>query len=331
MRRREFITLVGGAAVASSVSWPLAACAQQQAMPVIGYLGTATPEQWAGRLLAFRKGLSEAGYVESRNVAIEYRWADSQIDRLGELAADLVRRQVDVIVTPGSAPAALAAKAATTTIPIVFETGADPVAVGLVASLNRPGGNLTGVTALSFDLGPKRLELLHELVPTATAIALLVNPNSPYAEALTKAVQDEARVLGLQLHALHASSDRDFDTVFATLAQLRAGALLTNPDAFLNSRSKQLAELTIRHAVPTVFHFREFVAAGGLMSYGGSIADTHRLAGVYTGRILKGEKPSDLAVQQSAKVELIINLKTAKALGITVPVTLLALADETIE
>jgi putative ABC transport system substrate-binding protein len=298
---------------------------------MIGYLGTATPEQWAGRLLAFRQGLSEAGYVDGQNVVIEYRWADSQTDRLEALAADLVRRQVNVIVTPGSALAALAAKSVTTTLPIVFETGADPVAVGLVASLNRPGGNLTGVTALSFDLGPKRLELLHELVPTATIVGLLVNPSSPYTEALTKAMQDEARVLGLQLHAVHASAERDFDTVFATLAQLRAGALLTNPDAFLNSRSKQLAALTNRHAVPTVFHFREFVAAGGLMSYGGSIADTHRLAGGYAGRVLKGEKPSDMPVQQSTKVELIINLKTAEALGLTVPITLLARANEAIE
>jgi putative ABC transport system substrate-binding protein len=320
-----------GAAAASSVSWPLAARAQPQAMPVIGYLGTATPEQWAGRLLAFRQGLSEAGYVDGQNVVIEYRWADSQTDRLEALAADLVRRQVNVIVTPGSALAALAAKSVTTTLPIVFETGADPVAVGLVASLNRPGGNLTGVTALSFDLGPKRLELLHELVPTATIVGLLVNPSSPYTEALTKAMQDEARVLGLQLHAVHASAERDFDTVFATLAQLRAGALLTNPDAFLNSRSKQLAALTNRHAVPTVFHFREFVAAGGLMSYGGSIADTHRLAGGYAGRVLKGEKPSDMPVQQSTKVELIINLKTAEALGLTLPITLLARANEAIE
>jgi putative ABC transport system substrate-binding protein len=320
-----------GAAAASSVSWPLAARAQPQAMPVIGYLGTATAEQWAGRLLAFRQGLSEAGYVEGQNVAIEYRWADSQTDRLEALAADLVRRQVNVIVTPGSAPAALAAKSVTTTLPIVFETGADPVAVGLVASLNRPGGNLTGVTALSFDLGPKRLELLHELAPTATIVGLLVNPSSPYTEALTKAMQEEARTLGLQLHAVHASAERDFDTVFATLAQLRAGALLTNPDAFLNSRSKQLAALTNRHAVPTVFHFREFVAAGGLMSYGGSIADTHRLAGGYVGRVLKGEKPSDMPVQQSTKVELIINLRTAKALGLTVPITLLARANEAIE
>jgi len=331
VKRREFIRLLCGAAAGSSMHRPLAARAQQQAMPVIGYLGAATPEQWAVRLHAFRRGLSEAGYVEGRNVAIEYRWADSRTDRLEALAADLVRSQVNVIVAPGSAPAALAAKSATTTIPIVFETGADPVAVGLVASLNRPGGNLTGVTALSFDLGPKRLELLHELAPTATTVGLLVNPSSPYAQALTNGMQQEARVLGLQLHALHASADSDFDTVFATLAQLRAGALLTNPDAFLNSRSKQLAALTVRHGVPTVFHFREFVSAGGLMSYGGSIEDTHRLAGVYTGRILKGEKPSDLAVQQSSKVELIINLKTAKALGLSVPITLLALADEMIQ
>jgi putative ABC transport system substrate-binding protein len=300
-------------------------------MPVIGFLNSASGDLFTQFVRAFHQGLSEIGYVEDRNVAVEYRWAEGQYERLPALAADLVRRQVNVIVTPGSALAALAAKSVTTTLPIVFETGADPVAVGLVASLNRPGGNLTGVTALSFDLGPKRLELLHELVPTATIVGLLVNPSSPYTEALTKAMQDEARVLGLQLHAVHASAERDFDTVFATLAQLRAGALLTNPDAFLNSRSKQLAALTNRHAVPTVFHFREFVAAGGLMSYGGSIADTHRLAGGYAGRVLKGEKPSDMPVQQSTKVELIINLKTAEALGLTVPITLLARANEAIE
>ena len=256
-------------------------------MPVVGFLSSESPDGYADRVRAFRQGLSETGYVEGRNVAIEYRWAEGHYDRLPAMAADLVRRQVAVIVA--NTPAAPAAKAATTTIPDRL-FGGDPVAAGLVASLNRPGGNLTGVTTLNVELGPKRLELLHELVPTATVIALLVNPTNPNAETLSRDLQAAARTLGLQLHVLHASTERDFDTAFATLAQLRAGALVIGPDAFFNSRSEQLAALAVRHAVPAIFQYREFAAAGGLMSYGGSITDAYRLVGVYTGRILKGEK-----------------------------------------
>jgi putative tryptophan/tyrosine transport system substrate-binding protein len=327
MKRREFITLLGGAA-----AWPLAAQAQQPAVPMIGLLGSASPDWYADRLRAFREGLAEAGYVEDRNVTIDYRWAEGRNDRLPPLAAELVRQQVALIATLGNTASALAAKAATSTTPVVFRIAADPVEVGLVASLARPGGNLTGVTTLGVEVGPKQLALLHEVVPAATVVALLVNPTNPaLAETQSRILPAAARTLGLSLHVLTASTDRDFDGVFASLAQLRAGALVIGVDAFFNSRSDQLAALATRHAVPTVSAYQEFTAAGGLMSYGGSIVASSRQAGVYAGRILKGEKPADLPVMQSTKVSLIINLKTAKALGLSVPITLQAAADEVIE
>jgi putative ABC transport system substrate-binding protein len=327
MTRREFITLLGGAAAA----WPLAARAEQPAMPMIGFMNGGSPEARAGVLAAFRQGLRETGYIEDQNVKIEYRWAESRYDRLPGMAADLVRRQVTVIAAT-STPAAVAAKAATAVIPIVFETAGDPIRLGLVASLNRPGGNITGVTQLNEEVAPKRLELLHELVPTASVIALLVNPTDPVlAEANTRNLQAAARAFGLQPHVLHASTERDFDAVFASLIQLRAGGLVIGPDSFLFGRSAQLATLTVRYAVPTVFEGREFVAAGGLASYGGNQTDSYRLAGVYAARIVKGEKPSELPVQRGTKVELFLNLKTAKALGITVPLPLSGRADEVIE
>jgi putative tryptophan/tyrosine transport system substrate-binding protein len=307
------------------------ASAQQPAMPVIGFLSAALPQSYAHIVTAFQQGLKEIGYVDGQNIAIEYRWAQNEMNRLPVLATELVNRQVTVIAA-SSTPAAFAAKATTKTIPIVFEMGFDPVEVGLVASLNRPGGNLTGVTNSGVEVAPKQLELLHELVPTATSIALLVNPiNRALTERLVRDTQAAAGKLGLQLHILHASADGDFDAVFAALKQLHAGALMIGADVFFIERSKQLAELTVRHTIPASFHFREFVIGGGLMSYGGSITDAHRLVGVYTGRILKGDKPADLPVLQATKFELVINLKTAKALGLNIPDKLLALADEVIE
>jgi putative tryptophan/tyrosine transport system substrate-binding protein len=327
MKRREFITLVGSAAAA----WPLAAHAQQPALPVIGVLASESAELCAGRARAFRQGLSETGFVEGRNVAIEPRWANGRLDQLPALASELVRRQAAAIAVFGGPLSGLAAKAATTTIPIIFTQGADPVAVGLVASLNQPGGNVTGVVTLNAQLGPKRLELLHESVPTATSIAVLLRADTSLGETQAIELQAAASALGLKFHVLRAGSDRDFDAVFATLVQLRAGGLVITADALFNTRVEQLAALALQHAIPTIFLFREFAAAGGLMSYGGSLTDAYRLSGAYTGRILKGEKPADLPVQQATKVELVINLKTAKALGLTVPTTLLGRADEVIE
>ena len=325
MERRRFITLFGGAAAV----WPLGARAQQSALPVVGFLNSRGPGGNETILGAFRRGLKETGFVEGQNVTIEYRWADNQYDRLPTLAADLVDRQVAVIVSNG--PPIRAAKAATSTIPIVFAVGFDPLTFGLVSSLSRPDGNLTGVSILDVEIGPKRLELLHELIPAAAAVALLVNPTTPAAEAIAIDVQEAARALGLKLHVLHAATDRDLDTVFATLTQLRADALIIGADPFFTSRSRRLGELTAAQRVPAISEFREFAAAGGLISYGTSLADAYRQVGIYTGRILKGERPSDLPVQQATKVELILNLKTAKALGITVPNTLLGRADEIIE
>ena len=326
IRRRDLITTLGGLAAA----WPLAARAQQPAMPVVGFLGSRALGDDPQLLDAFRRGLSEAGYAEGQNVAIEYRFAENQYDRLPALAADLVRRGVTVIAANG--PAAQAAKAATATIPIVFTAGFDPVEVGLVANMNRPGGNITGVSIQDVELGPKRLGLLHELVPAAKVIAVLVNPSDPTrAEAIVGGLRVAARTLGLQLQVLHASTDRDFDMVFARLVQLGAGGLVIGGEPFFNSRSGQLGALTVRHAMPAIYQLRAFAAAGGLMSYGASLSDSYRLAGVYTGRILSGEKPGDLPIQQAKKVEMVINLKTAKALGLAVPSTLLVSADEVIE
>jgi putative ABC transport system substrate-binding protein len=326
MRRRELITLLGAAA-----AWPLAARAQQPGLPVIGFLSSLSADLYAGRVRAFQQGLGESGYVVGRNVAIEYRWAEGQENRLPALAADLVGRQVQVLIASGGTPTVLAAKAATSTIPIVFAFGNDPVRLGVVASLNRPGGNITGITAMTVELGPKRLELLHQMAPAAGVVALLVDPTNPNAEPYSKALQAAAHALGLQLHVVHASQERDFDSVFATLTQLQVGALVIGPEQFYLGRSEQLAALTARHAIPAMSQYREFVDAGGLMAYGGDSTFSIRTAGVYTGRILRGEKPADLPVQQATRLELTINLKAAKALGLAVPQSLLVAADEVIE
>jgi len=325
--RREFIAALGGTAFA----WPLAARAQQPPMPVIGFLNPASPDTYAQQLAAFRQGLSEAGYVEGHNAAIEYRWANGQYDRLPGLAADLVRREVTVIAATGGDVSALAAKAATTTIPIVFNSSSDPVKVGLVTSLNRPSGNLTGVSILTAELVPKRLELLCEVVPNAVVIAFLVNPARPTVKSETRDVQMAARALGREIVVLNANTERDFDPAFAALVQRHSGALLVAPDNFFNTRRDQIVALAARHGVPAIYARREFVAAGGLMSYDASLGDAYRLVGVYTGKILKGAKPGDLPIQQQAKVEFRINLKTAKTLGLTIPIPLLGRADEVIE
>jgi putative tryptophan/tyrosine transport system substrate-binding protein len=325
MKRREFITMLGGAA-----AWPLAAHAQQPAIPVIGYLNNGSPESDAPRLTGLRRGLAQTGYVEGRNLLIEYRWTGNQADRLPELAADLVQLRVAVIVSPGVVPT-LAAKAATTSIPIVFGVANDPVRLGLVASLNRPGGNLTGFNAFSGELGAKGLALLHELVPSTATIGFLENPNNPVSELITRDVLAAASAIGVKLQILKAGTDREIDVAFVSLVQARTGALFVGNDVFFNNRIEQLIALAARHAIPTMYMFREFVVAGGLISYGTSLIEEYREVGLYAGRILKGEKPTDLPVIQATKLALIINLKTAKALGLQIPDRLLALADEVIE
>jgi putative ABC transport system substrate-binding protein len=324
MRRRDFIKVIGGGAAV----WPLAAQAQQSVIPVIGFLAAASAKGDARPHAAFVNGLGETGYVDTKNVQIEYRWAESQYDRLPLMAADLVRRQVTVIAATAT-PAARAAKAATATIPIVFTTIADPVQIGLVGSLNHPGGNVTGVTLLSVEVGPKLVGLLHEAVPSVTMMALLVNPTNPNAETQSKNTQAAALKLGLQIHVLNASSEGDFDAVFAKLHELRAGALIIGQDVLFNNQSEQLAALTVRHGMPAIYPLREFAVAGGLISYGASQSDAWRQAGIYVGRILKGEKPAELPVIQPTKFELMINLKTAKAFGLNLP--FVGLADEVIE
>jgi putative ABC transport system substrate-binding protein len=327
MRRREFIWLFGGAAVL----WPLAVYAQQRPLPVIGFLNVASPGPLRQQIAAFREGLKESGYVEGQNVAVEYRWAEGQYERLPELAADLVRQQVSVIFVGGGAPAELAVKAATTTIPIVFSTGGDPVRSGLVASLNQPSGNITGVYHFATGLEAKRLGLLHEMLPKATPIAVLINPNYADAENQLRDVQEAAARLGVQLVVVRANAEGDFNAAFSTVVQQRSGALLVCASPFFNNRREQLVVLAARHALPTIYEWRDFAAAGGLMSYGTSLADAYRQVGVYVGQILKGAKPADLPIVQATRFEFVINLSTAKALGIEVPPTLSARADEVIE
>ena len=324
MRRRAFIGVVSGA-----VLWPLTA--QQSTLPVVGFLGGTSPSLYTTRLQAFRAGLKEAGYVENENVTIEYRWAEDQNNRLPVLAAELVRRPVAVLVAAGGTPSAIAAKAATATIPIVFAVATNPIELGLVTNLNRPGGNVTGVANLNAEMEPKRLQLLCELLPGVAVIAVLVNPSSGTGEPFTQVLRPAAQALGVQLRFLDASTDGDLDKAFAALAQMRGAALVISPDIFFNSRSKQIAELSVRYAVPTVYQYRPFAASGGLLSYGSDETEYYRPVGVYTGKILNGAKPGDLPVVQFTKTELIVNLKTAKALGLTVPLSLLGRADEVIE
>jgi ABC-type uncharacterized transport system substrate-binding protein len=327
MKRRTFITLLGGAAAA----WPLAARAQRPLMPVIGLLGTASAAEWTDLVAAFRQGLGQTGFFEGQNLRAEYLWADGQFDRLPALAAELVQHQVAAIVTTGSANSTRAAKAATATIPIVFVIGTDPVKLGLVASFNRPGGNMTGVSWLAAALGAKQLELVTDLLPNAPVIAMLVNPDNPVSESELKEVQEVSRARGREIFGLRARSEREIDAAFATLIRQRVGALLVSSDSLFFARRDQLVTLAARHAVPAIYPVREYAAAGGLMSYGTRLSDAYRQVGIYTGRILKGEKPGDLPIVQASKVELVVNLKTAKSLGITFPVTLLGRTDEAIE
>jgi putative ABC transport system substrate-binding protein len=327
VKRRQFITLLGGATVA----WPIAARAQQPEMPVIGFLGSRSPDDSANLVAAFRAGLGETGFVENSNIRIEFRWAEGHYDRLATLAADLAARQVAVLAAPGGIAAGLAAKAATTKIPIIFLTGADPVQFGLVTSLSRPDGNLTGVAILTNTLAPKQLELLHEVAPKATLVAFLVNPKNPIAETDTRDLKSAAETTQQRILVFNASNESEIDSAFAALVQQQVGALLVQSDPFFNSRPDKIVTLAARHAIPAIYQWRDFAVAGGLMSYGTVLADAYRQVGIYAGRILKGAKPSDLPVQQSVKVQLVINLKTAKTLGLTVPLPLLGRADEVIE
>jgi putative tryptophan/tyrosine transport system substrate-binding protein len=326
MKRREFITLLGGGAA----TWPLAVRAQQPALPVIGFLNGGSAAAQAASATAFRQGLSQTGHIENQNIKIEHRWAESQYDRLPGMAADLVRRKVTVIAATGT-PAALAAKAATTVVPIVFETAGDPLRLGLVSTLNRPGHNTTGVTQLSSELVSKRLGLLHDMIPAATIIGLLLDPHDPRAEMQASDMRAASRALGLQVHLVDASTEGEIDSAFAKLAQQRVGALFVGTGEFFTKRSEQIVALATRHALPAIYQYRLFTVIGGLATYGTSLTDSYRQAGIYTGRVLKGEKPADMPVWQPTKFELVLNLKTAKALGLTIPPGVLAIADEVIE